>query len=569
MKIKSFLCAGIAVLGCLVGCTPKEDVKVPDTLEISGVDASGLTFDANGGTKTVTVKSNVAWTATSNVDWLTITPNSAEAKDEAAAISVKIKAVSNTATESRTAVVTVTVTDETLDIEPIIVNVAQNGEEKALSVWNIDTYAPYENYALNVDYAEGTSTFTVHSNVNWKVTGPDWVTVTPAENTYDGENVNVEVSVAYAANAGDAKTGELVFIGDGVTLTVPVSQAKVLSFTLTNETEEAHAYIDADINVAQSGGLDGVEHYWYYACASDAVLEKRGGVEGLINFYLTAYSTYYGDYELANLFYSEGKVLQFGELTAETNYTVAVYGVDKNANNEFVLTTEPAVLTFTTAKAPAADEAYLNFIGTYAIDVIDFYNSETDDDYNIVTAVRDTITLNVAQAYINESYTFTFPDGTVAPVTSRGVTDEFEAGYDATNKEINFYNGQYGSQYWSFSGVDEYCQIVFFSEWFNSTEEVVSSNFKLSDDKNQLILTIKSQVENDNLYFGSSVYGETSEESYGGYGLYLFDEKSIPTRVVEESTPSSVSADELGINAKNDKIRGIKANGKLHRNVIR
>ncbi len=540
MKIKSFLCAGIAALCCLSACNTTKESD-PNKLEISGADG-GLAFAATGGTQKVTVNSNVAWKASCEAEWVKVSPAEVTSTELTSTI-VKVTASTNSAPTERSAVVTFAPTDETVTLSPVTLTVSQAAEAKTISVWNTEDFAPYENYSVNADYIRDSITLYIHANVNWEATTPDWVKISPASNTFDGENVNQEVKLYFGTNTLAAENeGEIVLTGDGTTLTIPVIQAKSLSFTLENVTEEKHAYTDADITVTAEGGLEGKDHYWYYVCPTKTNYDKAGGAEAYITRLLTAYNAYMTDYELADLFYSEtDKTLQFGGLPDNTEYVLIVFGLHKNADKTFEANTTPATINFTTTEAPVAEDAYLKFVGTYKANVYDYFD-EVRIDLNMV----------VEQGYINESYIVYYPDGNFSPVSGKYI-DTFEAGYVSETKTLSLYNGQYGSfGLWPFSAGD-YAIALTGGWWEDEDSEIESFDYVLSDDYTTLNLTNKSNVEGDSYYIQSLLVDENGEPTKYAYAVLVFDSESVLTRVEEETTESLAVKNLDTVKAKNDK----------------
>ncbi len=551
MKIKSFLCAGIAALCCLSACNTTKESN-PNKLEISGADG-GLAFAATGGTQKVTVNSNVAWNASCEAEWVKVSPAEVTSTELTSTI-VKVTASTNYAPAERSAVVTFAPTDETVTLSPVTLTVSQAAEAKNISVWNTEDFAPYENYSVNADYIRDSITLYIHANVNWEATTPDWVKISPASNTFDGENVNQEVKLYFETNTLAAENeGEIVLTGDGTTLTIPVIQAKSLSFTLENVTEEKHAYTDADITVTAEGGLEGKDHYWYYVCTTKAAYDKAGGdeaggAEAYITSILTDYNANATDHELANLFFSEtDKTLQFGGLPENTEYVLIIFGVHKNADKTFEANTTPATIHFTTTEAPVAEDAYLKFVGTYKANVYDYFaSSKAGKD------VRIDLNMAVEQEYINESYLVYYPDGNFSPVSGKYI-DTFEAAYVSETKTLSLYNRQYGSfGLWPFTAGD--FAIALTGGWWEDEESVIKSfDYVLSDDYTTLNLTNKSNVEGDGYYIQSLLIDENGEATDYAYAILVFDSESVLTRVEEETTESLAVKNLDTVKAKNDK----------------
>ncbi len=555
MKIKSFLCAGIAALSCITACNTTKESD-PDKLEISGVDG-GLAFESTGGTKKVTITSTVAWKASCEADWVKVTPAEVTST-ELTSTSVKVTASTNSTTTERSAIVTFAPSDETVSLEPVVLTVSQAAEAKTISVWNTTDFAPYENYNVEADYIRDSITLYIHANVNWEATTPDWVKISPSSVEFDGENVNREVKLYFETNTADTKTGEIVLTGDGVSLTIPVSQEKVLSFTLENVTEEVHAYTDADIEVSVKGGLEDKTHYWYYVCPTKANYDKAGGAEAYVTRLLTAYNAYFTDYELEQLFYTGDKTLQFGGLTDNTEYVLIAFGVHKNADKTFEANTTPATIDFATTTAPVAEEEYQKFIGEYTANVIDYFSTQESEE-----TVRADLTMVVEQEYINESYSVYYPNGDFSPVSGKYI-DTFTATYSSENKTLSLINAQLGSAgYWTFKA-GNYAIALLGGWWSDEETDIESYDYVLSSDYSTLNLTNKSNVEGDNYYIQSVLVDENGEATNYAYAIYVFDSKSVYTRVEEESTESLTVKNLDTVTAKNDKHILNSAASKIH-----
>ena len=415
----------------------------------------------------------------------------------------------------------------------------------------------------------GLKQFTLKTDISWTANcDVDWLTITPGSGEASSLTTT-KVRVKAATNpVSEDRIAIITLVAadediDIDPIVINVTQQKGLTFSFSNETEE-HAYIDADIQVTPDGGSS--ESYWTYTCLSVSNFEKYGADE-VVNQCISYLNSYYSKYGIDDVCYTGTQTVKIGSLESETEYVLIAFGVKKSS--KFEATTSGFTFNFTTDAAPAADEDYLDFIGKYSIDLIDYFLSETDDEGKFTTEVRDTVTMVVEQEYINETYCFYFPGNDFSPVSGDYV-DTFGANYDETSKTLSLINNQYGSLggVWDFGKLG-YCWMAFTAGWWYDEEGKVNSvDFTLSDDKNTLKLTNESEVADDQIFIQCLICDEDGNETDYANSVYLFDEKSIPTRV-KEATAASVSADKIIVNAKNDKIRGIKANGKLHRNVIR
>ena len=527
-KLKLLFFAGL--LGCLVtGCVNTIDV----TEDVFKTIEESFAFDADGGTKSFVLQTSVGWTATTDTDWCTVTPTKGMA--DMTGVNVKVKVTTNTGTTSRAAVVTVTPDTDALPV--VNITVTQDGAAKTLCVWDIDNYVALDDYVANLDYIADSTALYIKSNVDWSLSsGPDWIDVVIPDEKSDITTVTLK----YDTNIGDARNGDLTFTADDIALTIPVVQAATLAFDITNITAD-HPYINADLKVVPSGGLDSETHYWYYICATTAAVDKRGGADAYANTLLGAYNAYMTSYDESQLFYSTDKVLSYDSLLSDTEYQLIVFGVCKR-DGVFVPTTAADVFAFKTAVAPDADEGYLNIIGDYAIDVYDYYDSKSAE-----VECRDTLVLSIKQKYVNESYTVSFADGNFSPVSGSYV-DTFVGTY--SDGTITIANNQYSDlgAAWKFSFGYAWC--LFYVGWTATEEDIDALVLTPVNDNINLMYTNTAPTEDDSLYIQCLLMDEDGEETGYAYSLYIFDEASLPTRIV--TTDDNTTTSLLGVKAVGD-----------------
>jgi|GEM_PF-982389 len=184
------------------------------------IDAATVSVgSAEGSTATAGLKANVSWTATSDQNWLTVSPDSGTAD-----ATLTFTAAANTATTERTATVTVSaegVSDQTI-------TVTQEAVAATLSV------SPS---AVSVSKEEGsTATASVTSNTSWAVTADQsWLTVSPSGGTGDG-------TLTFTAAANTATTERTA------TVTISAEGVSDRIITVTQEAGTSTGIISLDDN---------------------------------------------------------------------------------------------------------------------------------------------------------------------------------------------------------------------------------------------------------------------------------------------------------------------------------
>jgi hypothetical protein len=172
------------------------------------VDPSSRNVDAQAGTVTFTVTSNINWTFSETADWVSGTKTNNT--------TLTIDYTENPEVTSRNVIITLSgpgVSDQS-------VSLTQAGATPVLSV------SPS---SANVSPAAGTATFTVTSNIDWNISeNTSWLTATKTNNT--------TLTVTYDENISvDARSAVITLSGTGVSdQTVTVNQAgatPVLSVT--------------------------------------------------------------------------------------------------------------------------------------------------------------------------------------------------------------------------------------------------------------------------------------------------------------------------------------------------
>lgn len=530
----------LAALSLFAACNPQEDTpKVEGTLTVSGAKDNAITVAGAGKTVKLTVKSNLSWTASCDADWIEIDPTSVENTDNKV-VSTKVSVVVKKNTDKeRSAEIKLGAEG----VDPVVITVKQSAEvaeESVLCVWDMDKFVPFENPTISADFYAAELSFVVHANVDWTATCPSWITLDPTSNKYDGQTQNVTVKAVIAANdEADARTGEIKFVGEGVAdLVIPVSQAKAARVKLTlKETE--HPYTDVDFEVVPDEGIT-----WTSMNFDDeelAFLAEKNLTTGDFLIYQLNYflqKGYTAAQVTAGLLASGNGTKNVEGLKAETHYQFAAIGAvyDKDYQ-QFIPTTLPANLEYTTAKAPAAEAAYDALAGTYEMKV-----------YSQREKKETTLQMVVAPLYINESYAFYFPNGDFSPVQDE-YFDKFVMAYDGANKALVLPNAQLGSEgfTWTFNNGQITGGILFYAEVGETskedgTEAVVPENlvYNWSDDHNTLNLT--TDLGGKNLHWYALVSNLNSEEKLqilGNFSKYTF---TGSTSLVKTAAPASTKS---------------------------
>lgn len=535
-----------AALSLFAACNPQEDTpKVEGTLTVSGAKDNAITVAGAGKTVKLTVKSNLSWTASCDADWIEIDPTSVENTDNKV-VSTKVSVVVKKNTDKeRSAEIKLGAEG----VDPVVITVKQSAEvaeESVLCVWDMDKFVPFENPTISADFYAAELSFVVHANVDWTATCPSWITLDPTSNKYDGQTQNVTVKAVIAANdEADARTGEIKFVGEGVAdLVIPVSQAKAARVKLTlKETE--HPYTDVDFEVVPDEGIT-----WTSMNFDDeelAFLAEKNLTTGDFLIYQLNYflqKGYTAAQVTAGLLASGNGTKNVEGLKAETHYQFAAIGAvyDKDYQ-QFIPTTLPANLEYTTAKAPAAEAAYDALAGTYEMKV-----------YSQREKKETTLQMVVAPLYINEAYTFHFPNGDFSPVQDE-YFDKFVMAYDGANKALVLPNAQLGSEgfTWTFNNGQITGGILFYAEVGETskedgTEAVVPENlvYNWSDDHNTLNLT--TDLGGKNLHWYALVSNLNSEEKLqilGNFSKYTFTGSTSLVKAAAAASTKSVKKVDL------------------------
>lgn len=540
----------LAALSLFAACNPQENTpKVQDTFTVSGAKDNAITVAGAGKTVKLTVKSNLSWTASCDADWIEIDPASVENTDNKV-VSTKVSVVvkKNEGKDERSAEIKLGAEG----VDPVVITVKQSGvaaEEKVLCVWDMDKFVPLENPTISADFYAAELSFVVHANVDWTATCPSWITLDPTSNKYDGQTQNVTVKAVIALNdEADARAGEIKFVGEGVDdLVIPVSQAKAARVKLTlKETE--HPYTDVDFEVVPDEGITWVSSNFDDEEVAYLAQNKLTTGDFLIyqlNYFLQ--KGYTVDQVTAGLLKSGNGTENVEGLKAETHYQFAAIGAvyDKDYQ-QFIPTTLPANLEYTTAKAPVAEAAYEALAGTYEMKV-----------YSQREKKETTLQMVVTPLYINEAYTFHFPNSDFSPVDGEYV-DKFVMEYDGANKTITLPNVQLGSEgftwdFWDGDGNKINGGILFNAEVGETSKEdgteaavPESLAYNWTDDHNTLNLA--TDLGGKNLHWYALIANLNSEdklEIYGSFRSYTFTGSTSLVKTAAAASTKSVKKVDL------------------------
>ena len=164
-KLLTFLKA-IAFVILIAGCeeTGKETEPeiTPEITLSESMTSSGISVESAGQSVTVDFTTNVPWSATASADWVTISPSSGKAGKN----SVKVKVEENTASQPRSATVTITDNESTRKVS---IAVRQEALKASLSV---------NPESLTFSAGKGEEMLKVTSNTDWVITkDAEWITL--------------------------------------------------------------------------------------------------------------------------------------------------------------------------------------------------------------------------------------------------------------------------------------------------------------------------------------------------------------------------------------------------------
>lgn len=538
----------LAALSLFAACNPQEDTpKVQDTFTVSGAKDNVITVAGAGKTVKLTVKSNLSWTASCDADWIEIDPASVENADNKV-VSTKVSVVIKK-NEGKDRSAEIKLGAEGVD--PVVITVKQSAaavEESILCVWDMDNFKPFENPSISTSFLGGQLSFTIHANVDWTATCPSWITLDPTSNKYDGQTQNVTVKAVVAVNDEEgAREGEIKFVGEGVAdLVIPVKQAKAPRVKATlKETE--HPYTDVDFEVVPDEGITWTAQNFdddEIAYLAENKLTPGDFLIYQLNYFLQ--NGYTADQVTAVLLTSGNGTENVEGLKAETHYQFTAIGAvyDKDYQ-QFIPTTLPADLEYTTAKAPVAEAAYEALAGTYEMKV-----------YSQREKKETTLQMVVAPLYINEAYTFHFPNGDFSPVDGEFV-DKFVLGYDNEKKALVLPNGQLGSEgvTWGFrdnkTGKEFNGGIVFLAEIGEDTDAGEKSTvpetlvYNWTDDHNTL--TLATDLGGKTMHWKALIATVNAENKLQASGLFSMFDFTGSTSLVKAAAASTKSVKKVDL----------------------
>ena len=273
MKFKSIIAALAATLTLAVGCVKEADHYLSDIQ----VSSSYVAIPAEGGSQTVAVTSSASWKVSSELEWLTISPDSGSAGETA------VKFSAEAATETREGSVYILCGEQTQ-----IINIIQQTEKTELPISTVEEInaaadgksfrakgtctAISNTYYGNWYLEDETGSLYIYGTVdatgayNWEsfdISVGDVVTVEGAKTTYSGTVELVDVVVIAVekslikvteAPAEDlAKEGEdfeikLECKGEGVSCVIPDDAKDWLTITGITTGSEAVASFTAAAN---------------------------------------------------------------------------------------------------------------------------------------------------------------------------------------------------------------------------------------------------------------------------------------------------------------------------------
>lgn len=176
---------------------PAQTVTVTQAGAAAVLSVNPTTFNvgATSGSSSASISSNIAWSASSNAGWLTVSPTNGNNNG-----TVTLNYQQNTSTQGRTATVTVSGTG----VPNRTITVTQAGAAAVLTV-NTNN--------INVSPTPGSAGFSITSNINWTVSeNANWFSISPPSGSNNGS-----VSINYDQNMiTQNRSAQIIVSGNGV-----------------------------------------------------------------------------------------------------------------------------------------------------------------------------------------------------------------------------------------------------------------------------------------------------------------------------------------------------------------
>jgi len=246
------------------------DADNPEPMLIATI-SDILPLPASGGTRSITIESNVDWTVSTDVSWIKIALPSSGSNDGTVGITVD----ENTSTDSRTATITITGGGVTRTI-PIL--------QEGMTTPNSELSATLSDNSL-LPASGGTREITITSNTDWTVSSDaTWLTISPVSGSNDGTvTVTAEVNTAT-----DTREATITISGTGVTAqTISVTQEAANSGggddeegVVINGVRWATRNVDAPGTFAKNPEDPGMFYQWNRKVgwsATDPLINSDGG----------------------------------------------------------------------------------------------------------------------------------------------------------------------------------------------------------------------------------------------------------------------------------------------------
>ncbi len=180
---------------------------------VLGASLETLNFTADGGGISVDISSNIAWTASESLSWITLSAGSGNGNGN-----IVVTAQANTATSARTGAITLTGTN---GVSPVVITINQAAALPFL------TATPT---AMSFGPEGGMQDLTISANINWFISGSfPWITL---ENNQGNGIVRVKVQTNTTTTA---RSGTFTINGaNGSKVTFTVSQTGIpVQFSVT------------------------------------------------------------------------------------------------------------------------------------------------------------------------------------------------------------------------------------------------------------------------------------------------------------------------------------------------